>query len=69
MARAGVSRSETDGRLADAILRKIAADYGTAILVERHEAGGIGGLIDTSWFDLTAEEAEYLDRIRAEEER
>ena len=59
----------TDAELADAIIRKISHDYDGCILVERHEKGGISGLIDSSWFDLTPEEADYLDRIRRESDR
>ncbi len=53
----------TDGELADTILRKVAADRDTCILVERYPKGGISGLIDTSWFTLTEEEADYLDSL------
>lgn len=59
----------TDAELAEAILRKISHDYGGCILVERHPKGNNGALIDSGWFDVTAEEADYLDRLHRESDR
>lgn len=57
-----------DGDLADAILRKVARKPAACVLVERFNESGFGGLIDSSWISLTGEEADYLDRIRREED-
>lgn len=65
----------TDGELADAILRKIAADEEACLWVERGEAfarPGVRysmGLIDSSWQTLSEEEADYLERVRADGDR